>query len=101
MLNNLIMETLPLIPGNVQAIIKPILLIIMVLLSIAMVVAIMLQSSNPENLGAITGSTESYYGQNKAKTKESRRKKATIGIGIALLVSSVLYFLIQILEYTV
>ncbi|MGN1099468.1 MAG: preprotein translocase subunit SecG [Christensenellales bacterium] len=101
MLSNLLLETVPLIPYEVQSVLKPIFLIVMVLLAIAMVVLILLQNSNPENLGAITGSTESYYGQNKARSKESRLKKATIWIAVALVVVSVLYFLMQIIKYTI
>ncbi len=91
-------DKLPLIPGEVQAIIKPIMLILMCLLSIAMIIIVVKQSGDPEDLGAITGgNSESYYSKNKGSSKEGKLRKATIWIASSLVVLSVLYFLIKIL----
>lgn len=73
-------------------------MIIMVLLSVAMIAIVMLQQGNTTNLGAITGAAESFFGKNKAKTMDSKFKRWTMIIAAAILVSSILFFVISILK---
>lgn len=73
-------------------------MVIMVLLSIAMIIIVMLQQGENQNLGAIAGGAESFFGKNKAKSLDAKFKRWTIGISAGLLVSSVLFFIIQILK---
>ena len=72
-------------------------MVLMVLLAIAMVVIVMLQSGNQNNLGAITGAAESFFGKNKAKTMEAKFKKWTVIIAAAMLVCSILFFVFWLL----
>ena len=44
-----------------------ILIILMLLLSIIMIGIVMLQKGNSNNLGAIAGGADSFFGKNKAK----------------------------------
>lgn len=90
-------DKLPLIPYEVQIVIKPIMLILMCLLSIAMIVIVVKQSGDPEDLGAITGgNSESYYQKNKGTSREGKLRKATIWIATALVLLSIVYLIIQL-----
>ena len=44
------------------------LMVVMVLLAVGMIVVVMMQSGNQNNLGAITGAAESFFGKNKSRT---------------------------------
>lgn len=81
----------------VTNVVSPILMIIMVLISIAMLVFILRQSGDPEELGAITGKTETFYGQNKEKTQGAIMKKLTVWMAVALVAISIIYFVLQML----
>ena len=74
------------------------LMVVMVLLAIGMVVVVMMQSGNQNNLGAITGAAESFFGKNKAKTMEAKFKRLTVIIAIAMLVCSILFFVFYLLR---
>lgn len=71
---------------------------LMVLLSIAMIVIVVLQQGNTSDLGAISGGAESFFGKNKARSLEGKFKRWTIGIAAAILVTSILFFVFQILK---
>ncbi len=73
------------------------LMVLMVVLAIGMIVIVMMQSGNQNNLGAITGAAESFFGKNKAKTMESKFKRWTVIIAAAMLVCSVLFFVFYML----
>lgn len=73
------------------------LMVLMVLLAIGMIVIVMMQSGNQNNLGAITGAAESFFGKNKAKTMEAKFKRWTVIIASAMLVCSILFFVFYIL----
>ena len=85
------------IPQPVREIIEPVLLIIMCLLSLAMIFIVLKQSGDADNLGAITGNSESYYSKNKGKSKEELFKKATVWVGISLVVLSIIYFILKLI----
>lgn len=76
-----------------------ILLAIMALDAIFLVFAIMKQPGNSEGASAITGSgsTDTFYGKNKAKRFENQLKKWTVICGIVLAVASVLFFIIGLI----
>lgn len=73
------------------------LMVLMVVLAIGMIIIVLMQSGNQNNLGAITGAAESFFGKNKAKTMESKFKRWTIIIAAAMLVCSVLFFVFYML----
>ena len=81
----------------VSTVISPILMIIMVLVSIAMLICILRQSGDPEDLGALTGNTETFYGKNREKTPGALLKKLTVWFAVALVAISIIYFVLQIL----
>lgn len=75
-----------------------ILMVLMVLFSIVMIIIVMMQQGNTQNLGAIAGGAESFFGKNKAKSLDAKFKKWTIIVAAMILVTSVLFFVIQILK---
>jgi preprotein translocase subunit SecG len=77
----------------------PALIILMTLLSLLMIILVLKQDGNTADLGAISGNTETFLGKNKVKTRESRFKRLTIYNGIALLVTSVAFFVLHILPW--
>lgn len=72
------------------------LIILMTLLSIAIIVLVMMQKSGGEDVTAITGGTknDSFFGKNKADSREGLLRKATVVCGVLMLVVSVVYFVI-------
>ncbi len=74
------------------------LMVIMAVLAIALIVIVMLQSGNQSNLGSITGAAETFFGKNRAKTMESKFKRWTVGIAVAMLVCSILFFVFHMLN---
>ncbi|MDR2090463.1 MAG: preprotein translocase subunit SecG [Clostridiales bacterium] len=77
----------------------PALIILMTLLSVSMIILVLKQDGNTADLGAISGNTETFLGKNKVQTRESRYKRMTIYNGIALLVTSVAFFVLHILPW--
>lgn len=73
-------------------------MVLMVLLSIGMIIIVIMQQGNNANLGAIAGGAESFFGKNKAKTLDAKFKRWTIIVAAAILVVSILYFVVQILK---
>jgi len=73
--------------------IRIIMIVLIVLLSIAVIVAIFIQPAGSGQMGAITGqATETYYSKNKKQSLESVMKKLTTGLGISIAVLSILFF---------
>jgi preprotein translocase subunit SecG len=73
-------------------------MVLMVVFSIAMIVIVALQEGNNSNLGAVSGASESFFGKHKAKTLDVRFKKWTLLIGLGILVSSIIYFVLYLAE---
>jgi len=72
--------------------------ILMVLSAIAMIIIVMLQQGESQNMGAITGGAESFFGKNKSRSLDAKLKRLTIYIAIAILVSSIMAFVMEILR---
>lgn len=73
-------------------------MVLMVLLSLTMILIVMLQKGNTTNLGAIAGGADSFFGKNKSKSLDAKFKRLTIYNAMAILVTSVLFFIIQIFK---
>ncbi len=70
----------------------------MVLFSIAMIIIVVMQQGNTNNVGAIAGGAESFFGKNKARSLDAKFKRWTIIVAAMILVSSILFFVVQILN---
>lgn len=74
-------------------IIRIVLISLIALCAIIMIFAILMQPSNENgSLGAIGGSSDTYFSKNKEKTIEGVMKRLTIILGIAIGVMSILFF---------
>ncbi len=67
-------------------------LILMVVASVAIIVVIMMQKGTNDNVGVITGASDTYYGKNKSTNKESVLKKITFGLFAFILVCAIICF---------
>ncbi len=78
---------------------KIILLVLMVLSAAFVIFAVVKQPGNSSGSDAITGagSTDTFYGKNKAKRFENQLKKWTVISGIILAVSAVAFFILGLL----
>ena len=76
--------------------IRSILLILTGICAIAIIVAVLVQPSNPDGgRNVITGTNDSYYAQNKGDTKEGRLKKVIIICSVVILVLTVAFYVIE------
>ena len=72
---------------------RTIIQIVFIILSIIMTVIVLMQEGKNNGLGALTGSSDTYWSKNKGKSKESVLKKVTVVLGVlyfalALILSS-------------
>ncbi len=67
-------------------------LILMVVAAVAIIVVIMMQKGTNDNVGVITGASDTYYGKNKSTNKESVLKKVTFGLFAFILVCAIICF---------
>ena len=76
--------------------IRSIVLILTAIAAIVIIVAVLIQPSNPDGgRNVITGTNDSYYAQNKGSTKEGRLKKLIIISSIAILVLTIAFYVIE------
>ncbi len=74
---------------------KIILVALMGLGAVAIIILVLCQKGNSGGgMNALTGTTETYYSQNRGQTLEGRLKRWTIGIAIAVAVIAVAYFIL-------
>ena len=75
---------------------RSIVLILTAIAAIFIIVAVLVQPSNPDGgRNVITGTNDSYYAQNKGSTKEGRLKKLIIISSIAILVLTIAFYVIE------
>ena len=70
--------------------------ILMVIASIAIIVVIMMQKGTNDDVGVISGSSDTYYGKNKERGKESLLKKITLGLFVFIMVCAIICFAVGI-----
>ncbi len=73
-----------------------IMIVLIVLLAIVSIVFVMMQPSNSDGINAITGSSETFFGKNKGKSIESRLKLWTIICLAAIIVLSIVFYLLPV-----
>ena len=70
--------------------------ILLAISAIIIIVAVLIQPSNPDGgKNVITGTNDSYYAQNKGDTKEGRLKKLIIISAVVILVLTIAFFIIE------
>ena len=70
-------------------------MILMMLSAIAMIVIVMMQKGTNESVGAITGVSDTYFGKNKERSKESILKIVTYVLFAFILVCALIYCIIR------
>lgn len=83
---------------NSFPIIRYVLMFIIAAAAITLIVTALMQESQEGGSNAITGAQESYYSQNKGKTKEGILKKITIAMASIIAISIVLFFITIVVE---
>ncbi|MCL2629965.1 MAG: preprotein translocase subunit SecG [Firmicutes bacterium] len=73
-------------------------MVLMVLFSIAMIIIVALQEGGNANLGAVSGSSESFFGRNRAKTMDAKFKRWTMIVGAGILISSIAHFALYLVR---
>ena len=75
---------------------RSLVLILTAIAAIVIIVAVLVQPSNPDGgRNVITGTNDSYYAQNKGNTKEGRLKKLIIISSVAILVLTIAFYVIE------
>lgn len=91
---NLLLESLP-ADWIVKSfpIIRYVLMFLIAAAAIVLIVVTLLQEHNDNgSMNAITGTSESYYSQNKGETTQGKLKKVTIAMASIIAISIVLFF---------
>jgi len=83
-------------------IIKIVIMSLLALLSIAMIVLVVMQKSNTNGAGAITGQTDTFYNRNKGATLQGKIKVLTIITAVLIMVLCLTFLIMsQIYEGTI
>ena len=84
------------ITKEARGVIANVLIILMTVISIAIIVVVMMQEGETGGVSAISGgSSDTFYGKNKGRSKEQILKRVTLILGAVMLVLSVVFFLIK------
>jgi protein translocase SecG subunit len=83
------------IPAEVRDAVCMAFMILMMISAIAMIVIVLMQKGTNENVGAITGVSDTYLGKNKERTKASILKKVTYALFAFIIVCAIIYCVIR------
>lgn len=72
--------------------------VLMVVAAIAMIVIVLMQKGTNENVGVITGASDTFYGKNKERGRESLLKKITFGIFAFIMVCAIICFVVGVVD---
>lgn len=87
---------------NSFPIIRVVIMCVLALLAIAMIVLVVMQKSNTNGAGAITGQSDTFYNRNKGATLQGKIKVATIVCASLILVLCLAFLIMtQIYEGTI
>jgi len=93
-MNLMYMASVALIEYEVAHVLRIVVASILLVLSIAMVTAVLMQKPVTGNIGTIAGEdTQTYSSKNKGKSKEQILRYITIGLGVAMAVLSIFFFI--------
>ena len=82
------------IPKEVRDAVCMAFMILMMISSIAMIVIVLMQKGTNENVGAITGVSDTYFGKNKERSKASVMKIVTVSVFAFILVCAIICFVV-------
>ena len=84
--------------GTAFPIIRYVFMFLMAAAAITLIVVALMQDSKEGGANSITGAQESYYSQNKGRTKDGVLKKITIAMASIIAILIVLFFVTIIVE---
>lgn len=73
-----------------MSVLRVILTIVMIIISVIMTIIILMQEGKNQGLGAIAGTTDTYWGKNKGRSMEGFLVKFTTGLVIAFFVLAII-----------
>lgn len=82
------------IPQDVRNDVTLAFMILMLIAGIALIVVVMMQKGTNDNVGVISGASDTYYGRNKEKGRESVLKKVTFALFAFILICSIICFVV-------
>ena len=84
------------IDSDARRVVSEVMIILMTVISIAIIVIVMMQEGETGGVSAISGgSSDTFYGKNKGRSKEQILKRLTLILGAVMLVLSVVFFIIK------
>ena len=72
--------------------------ILMAIAAVAIIVVIMMQKGTNDDVGVISGPSETYYGKNKERNKEGVLKKITLALFVFIMVCAVICFVVSMAD---
>ncbi len=72
-------------------------LVLSIIAAIFVIIVVIMQPGNSNGIGAVSGSSETFYGKNKGKTLESKMKKLTVIAVIVLAVCMIAFYVLSII----
>lgn len=76
---------------DIYKLISLIAIFLSIITAVFVIIVVIIQPSNSDGIGAISGHSETFYGKNKSKTLESKLKKLTI-VAISILAVCMIVF---------
>ena len=92
--NNILSAALTDIPYETRAAVGLAFGILMTLAAIAIIIVIMMQKGTNDNVGVITGASDTFYGKNKEKNREGILKKITFALFAFIIVCAIICFVV-------
>ena len=83
------------IPNEVRDAVCMAFMILMMISSIAMIVIVLMQKGTNENVGAITGVSDTYFGKNKERSKANILKIVTYVLFAFIIVCAIIYCVVR------
>lgn len=70
--------------------------IMMLIAGVAIIVVIMMQKGTNDNVGVISGTSDTYYGKNKERNREGILKKITLGLFIFIMLCAIVALVVGV-----
>ena len=86
------------IPFETRQAVQTAFLVMMTVAAIAIIVIVLMQKGTNDNVGAISGQSDTFYGKNKAKTNEQRLKIATFVLFAFILVCAIIVSIVMLIK---
>jgi preprotein translocase subunit SecG len=72
-------------------------LVLSIISAVFVIIVVIMQPGNSSGIGAVTGSSETFYGKNKGKSLESKMKKLTVVAVVIMAVCMIVFYILSII----